>query len=166
MTYSTSVDVTNIPQTRALLARFEPDLLKQLDRRITAVARNLKTGAQARFGATGVAGAGYRIRTRTGKGKFVKSVTTTQGSVSPGERWSSSPGVLAAVLELANAVRDAKPQNVERTRNMLATLRARYGEPGRFLWAEWDDQETQAMADVERTILDVEAEYSARLKGA
>ena len=49
---------------------------------------------------------------------------------------------------------------------MLATLRARYGEPGRFLWAEWDDQETQAMADVERTILDVEAEYTARLKGA
>jgi hypothetical protein len=72
--------------------------------------------------------------------------------------------VLAAIFEFANGVRDARPQNVQRTKSMIATLTARYGEPGRFLWAAWDERTVASLAAVGAEIKAVEAEYSKRLK--
>lgn len=164
--YSTEVDVASVAQTRALLTRFEPDLLKRLDRRLTRVASIVKAGAQSRFERTGASGAAYRIRTRNQKGRFIKSVTTAPGSASGGEKWSGEPGVLAAILELMAGVRDAQPQNVPRTKNLISTLTSRYGSPGRFLWDSWDEHEAVAMQDVESAIREAEEEYSARMEGA
>lgn len=163
LTYSTEVE---LGQTRSLLAQFEPDLLRRLDRRLTRAARSVKAGAQSRFEATGATGTAFRVRTRTRKGKRIVSVTTTPGSVSPGERWSSSPGVLAAIFELAAGVRDAKPQNVKRTQNLIATLNAKYGAPGRFAWDSWDEHKDVTLRDVAAAIAETEREYSARMKGA
>ena len=161
---ASAVDVTGLPQTRDLLRRFEPDLLKRLDSRLNAVARDLRGGAQASFERTGASGSAYSIRTRTRAGGSSKAVTTAPGSVGRGERWSSKPGVLASVFELAAAVRDSRPQNVQRTRSLIATLNARYGAPGRFLWDAWDDRKEKAMASIKAEIEAVEAEYTARLR--
>jgi len=158
-----AVDVANLTETRALLARFEPDLLKRLDRRLSAVARELKAGAQARFSATGADGSAYRVTSRARRGGFSKGVTTERGSVGPRQKWSSEPGVLATIFELANGVRDAKPENIARTRSLIDTLNARYGPPGRFLWREWDASGDRYMEQVDAEIKAVEAEYSARL---
>jgi hypothetical protein len=158
-----AVDVAGIPQTRALLARFEPDLLKRLDRRLNVIARRLKAGAQANLAATGVTGNGYRVRTRARVGRFSKSVIASGGGYTE-THWGDTPGVLAAIFEFANGVRDSQPQNVPRTKSLIATLNAKYGQPGRFLWAAWDEQKVASLAAVETEIKAVEAEYTARMR--
>jgi len=159
-----SVNVTGLVETRALLKRFEPDLLKRLDARLNAVARDLKSGAEASFARTGAGGSAYRMRTRSKATGFVKSVTASGGSVSPGQKWSSSPGVLAAIFEFADGVRSSKPENVARTKSLIATLNSRYGSTGRFLWAAWDERKESALASIKTEVEAVEAEYTARLR--
>ncbi len=75
-----TAEIIGIDQTRNLLGRFEPDLLKRLDRRLTGVARKLKAAGQANFARTGASGSAYQIRTRKKASGFVKSVTTVGGS--------------------------------------------------------------------------------------
>ena len=72
--------------------------------------------------------------------------------------------MLAAIFEFANAVRDAQPQNIPRTKSLIATLNAKYGGPGRFLWQTWDEEGLSAMAEVNAAIHAVESEYTARLR--
>lgn len=164
--YAAHVDVSDLAQTRALLKRLEPDLLKRLDQQLNAVARDLRSGAQSRFAQTGADGDAYVVRSRNRVSGFSKSVAARGGSVGAGEKWSTEPGVLAAIFEFANGVRNAQPQNVARTQSLIATLNARYGSPGRFLWSAWDAKSSTYMADVEAAIAAVEAEYSARLGAA
>jgi hypothetical protein len=152
-----------LTETRALLRRFEPDLLKRLDLRVSLVARKLKSGAQANFEQTGASGDAYRIRTRNRVYGFSKSVSADFGSVGAREHWSTEPGVLAAIFELANGVRNSLPQNVQRTKSLIATLNSRYGSPGRFLWQAWDDISAASLASIVTEIKDVEAEYTARM---
>lgn len=161
---ASAIDVTGLPETRNLLRRFEPDLLKRLDSHLNAVARDLCNEAQVNFSATGVRGSAYRVKSKTRAGGFSKAVTTMPGSVGRGERWSSEPGVLASIFELANAVRDSKPQNIQRTRSLIATLNARYGRPGRFLWEAWDESKDEALGSIKAEVEAIEAEYSARLR--
>ena len=161
---ASAVEVSGLTETRALLKQFEPDLLKRLDLRLTVVARDLKSGAQSNLEKTGVSGSAYTIRTRNRVSGFSKSVKADFGSVAPREKWSSDPSVLAAIFEFANGVRDARPQNVQRTKSLIATLNARYGEPGRFLWAAWDERKVAALASVDAEIKAVEAEYTERLR--
>lgn len=158
-----AVEVVGLAETRGLLARFEPDLLRRLNREVTAEAKALQQSAQANISGTGMAGDAYRIKRSTRPMGFSVSVIARKGTVGRGERWSSSPGVLAAVLEFAEGVRDARPENLTRTTNMLATLRARYGAPGRFLWDAWDGMKEASQAQLRATVAEIEAEYSARL---
>lgn len=158
------VNTEGITETRALLRRFEPDLLKRLDRRVTLVARELQSGAQANFEGTGASGTAYRIRTRARPSGFSKAVTAAAGSVGARAHWSSEPGLLAAIFELANGVRNSLPQNVQRTKSLIATLNSRYGSPGRFLWQKWDDISAASLASIATEIKDVEAEYTARMR--
>lgn len=159
---SYEVNVEDLSATRYLLKKFGPDVLKRLDRELTSVARQLKGSAEASFARTGASGA-YMIRTTNRAGSFTKGVTTRAGSVSRGERWSSSPGVLAAVFEFAQNVRNAKPQNVARTRAMLETLSRKYGKPGRFLWDAWDAMSNAALARVHGAVETAERDLSEEL---
>jgi hypothetical protein len=160
---STAIDLAGLPETRRLLRRFEPDLLRRLDAKMNATARDLRSAAQANFARTGAGGSAYRIISRSRIDGFSKSVTTQGGSVAPRQKWSSEPGVLAAIFELMASPRDARPQNVPRVRSLIATLNERYGTPGRFLWEAWDDSEGGYEEEVHAEIRAVEAEYSARL---
>jgi len=161
---STAIDLANMPQTRALLRQFEPDLLRRLDSKLNSVARDLKAGAQANFERTGASGTAYRIRSRSRIDGFSKSVMAAGGSVARGQKWSTEPGVLAAIFELMNGPRDARPQNVPRVRSLIATLNERYGTPGRFLWEQWDDAGDGYLSEIDDAVRAVEAEYSARLR--
>lgn len=162
--YSTNVDVAGVSATRNLLRQMEPDLLRRLDRRLNVVANRVKSVAQAKFERTGATGTAYRVRTRTRRGSFVKSIATVPGSVPRGQKWSSEPGVLASVFELANAVRDARPENVRRTQSLIETLNAKYYSPGRFLWSAWDDEGDRAQTDVEDAVREAEIEYTRRME--
>lgn len=157
------VEIVGLLETRGLLAKFEPDLLKRLDATLTVVAKDLQVGAQQNLAVTGIASRAYRVRSRNRIHGFSKGVTTVKGSVAANQHWSDEPGVLARVFEFAENVRNAQPQNVARTRSMLDTLRAKYGEPGRFLWTEWDQIKGPSMATVHEEIRAIEAEYTERM---
>lgn len=161
---ASAVHVEGLMETRALLKKFEPDLLKRLNLRVGAVARNLRSGAQTNLEKTGASGSAYRVRTSNRVSGFSKAVTTVSGSVGPREKWSSKPGVLAAILESAKGVRDSQPQNVQRTKSLIATLNSRYGPPGRLLWPAWRDRSVAGLASIHAEIKAVEAEYTARLR--
>jgi len=161
---TSAVNVEGLTETRALLKKFEPDLLKRLNLRTGAVARDLQSGAQANFDKTGGGGPAYRIRTRNRVSGFSKSVLADMGSVSSKERWGTDPSVLAAIFEFARGVRNSQPQNVQRTKSLIATLNSRYGPTGRFLWQAWDDRKGVALASIDAEIKAVEAEYTARLR--
>jgi hypothetical protein len=161
---TTAIDLAGLPETRRLLRLFEPDLLKRVDAKMNATARDLKAGAQAKFSHTGAAGNAYRVITRNRVDGYSKSVTTVSGSVARGQKWSTEPGVLAAIFELMAAPRDAMPQNVPRVRSLIQTLNERYGTPGRFLWEAWDDSEGGYTEEIAAEIKAVEAEYTARLR--
>jgi hypothetical protein len=160
---ASAVEIKGLTQTRGLMLKFEPDLLKRMDATLNAVARDLKGGAQANFAETGAGGNAYRIKTSNRVSGFSKSVTTVPGNVGRGEKWSSEPGVLAAIFETAKGVRDSQPQNVARTKSLIATLTARYGAPGRFLWPAWRDRSAAAKATISAEITALESEYTARL---
>ena len=157
------VQTKGLVETRALLKEFAPDLLKRLNVRVGLVARNLRDAADSAFSFTGVGGGAYRIKTRSRVNKVSVSVIAKAGGVSAGERWSDQPGVLASIFELANGVRDSQPQNVKRTQSLIATLNAKYGGPGRFLWSSWDDQKAASLASIDAEIRAVEAEYTERM---
>ena len=159
-----AIDVANIPQTRGLLARFEPDLMKRLDSRLGAVTRDIKSGAQALFERTGATGTAYRVKSRNSVGRSRSRSRPSPAACSAGEKWSSEPGVLAAIFELMAAPRDAQPQNVERVRSLIRTLNERYGTPGRFLWETWDERGEGALKEVDAAVREAEAEYTARLR--
>lgn len=161
---ASAVEVTGLFETRALLKQMEPDLLKRLDVRLTAIATDLKLDAQQDFEKTGATGSAFRVQTRNNLRGFTKSVRTMPGRNVPGEKWSRQPGLLAAIFEFANAVRAARPENVQRTRSMLATLNERYGPPGRFLWQSWDERKVPALASIDAEIRSLEAEYTERLR--
>jgi hypothetical protein len=160
---SLAVSTEHLTETRQLLRKFDPDLLKRLDAVTQIAARRLKAGAESTFNKTGALG-GYRIATRRSYAVTSTVVTTARGSVPRGERWSTAPGVLAAIFELMAGVRDAMPQNVKRVMSLVETLEARYGSPGRFLWDTWDYQKAETMAEIGAGIRALEDEYTAKLR--
>lgn len=160
---SLEVNIEDVAATRALLKQLGPDILKSLDRELTTVARQLKSAAESNFARTGASGSAYMIRTSNRAGSFTKGVTSRGGSVARGQRWSDQPGVLAAVFEFADGISKARPQNVARTRAMLATVTARYGRPGRFLWEAWDGMSSGALARVHGAVEAAENDLTERL---
>lgn len=157
-----SVEIDGLLETRHLLKTLRPDMLRELNRRVSGVQRRLKSGAQAKFSVTGH-NADYRVFSRTRSDGFARGVHLGPGQVARGERWSTNANVLANVFEFAANVRDAKPQNVARTQSMLATISARFGEPGRFLWSAWDDIRAESMEDIRTGVKSVEDGLSKEL---
>lgn len=136
-----SVQVDGLVTARNLLKQLDANVLKQMDRELTSVAREVQANAAINLASLSPHSAGaYRVRTTNRQTGFSKSITTTAGTVAKGERWSSKPGALAAIFEFAEKPSGAKPQNVARTQKMIATVasRAPRPEPGRFLWAAYD----------------------------
>lgn len=160
----TTIVVDGLETTRSLLKDLDATALKQVDKEVTAVARDLKGAAAASFSRMySGADAAYTIRTRNRRDSYSKSVTTTGGTVARGERWSSQPGVLAAVMEFAANVRTANPATQARTRKMLDTVTARYGSPGRFLWDAWDAMRPDLETRVTRYVEQMEASLQRAL---
>ncbi len=74
---TTAIDLAGLPETRRLLRRFEPDLLKRLDAKMSAAPRrDLRPAPRRNFSPTGAGGNAYRIITRNRIDGFSKSVTT------------------------------------------------------------------------------------------
>lgn len=159
----TDVDVKGLVIARQLLKDLEPDALKQLDRELTSVAREVQ--ANASIGLASISshsGSAYVLRTRNRQSGFSKAISTAPGTVAKGARWSSQPGALAAILEFAAKPSKAKPENVARTRKMIATVAsmAPRREPGRILWASYDAMKPDVEDRSKAVVAKIEAELN------
>lgn len=69
----------------------------------------------------------------------------------------------AAILEFAgSASRGLTPQGM----SLIETLDARYGTPGRFIWASWDASSRAVESAVEAAVKDTGANAQAKLNAA
>ena len=112
---ATAIDRRQASRRRArLLARFEPDLLKRLDSRLNAVARESSRPAPRRtFERTGASGNAYRVRIAKPRRRLLEvGHDQVRQRVARARSGRAEPGVLAAIFELMAASRDAQPQNV------------------------------------------------------
>jgi hypothetical protein len=81
----------------------------------------------------------------------------TSGLATFGIRWNHAD---ALVVEMSGR----GPVPTEKGRQMVASLSARYGLPGRFLWKAYIQHETEVLANVEKLIKDVMRQVQDRLR--
>jgi hypothetical protein len=160
---TTDVEVDGLVYVRQLMRDLEPAALKEFDRELTSIAKEIQAGAQANFSRTGDTRSAFSVRTRNRQSGFVKSVTTAGGSVNRGERWGTVPGVIASVIEFAEHASGATPKYKARTEKMLATLTRRYGAPGRNLWEAYDSMSPDLQARAKATVARLEAQLKEAL---
>jgi len=154
---SLEIAINGLDQTVAALKAFEPDLLKSMNREIRGIVNVLKGAAEAKYSATG-GGAGYAIRSSSRGKKVGMRVMAINSTGSSGSAWSTE-GRLSAILEFYGKA-GSKSQQAQ---TCTATLNARYGAPGRFLWSAWDEQKGSAVPAIEAAVHKAETQLQASL---
>jgi len=154
---SLEISIKGLDQTVAALKAFEPDVLKAMNREIRGVVNVLRGAATGKYSATG-GGAGYALRSSSRGKKVGMRVTAIHSTGSSGSAWSSE-GRLSAILEFYGKA-GSKSQQAQ---TCTATLNARYGQPGRFLWSSWDEQKGSAIPAIEAAVRKAETQLQATL---
>jgi hypothetical protein len=148
--------VGGVKATIAALRNLAPDVKREMDREIRSVMTTIKAGAESRY----PAGA-WSVKLNA------KRLFGSVEAIGGGERadtWrDSGPGVKAAVFEFAGKY---QPGKTPQAKAMIASLNARYGSPGRFLWDSWDENKTRALAQIKTAVLRAESELQTRLDSA
>ena len=151
----TNVQILGVKATVTALRAFEPEVLKGMNKQIRASMTRVRDGAKAKY-----PGGSWSVRVN--QSKILGQVVTSGGKATGS--WGTSPGgVRAAVFEfLGTSYGGKRPQVV----NAIRSLNARYGRPGRFLWASWEQHGPAVLADIERSVRTAESELQARLDAA
>lgn len=151
---SSNIRVENVKETITALAAFEPEIHKRLNVQIRKAMGRIKTRAQGKY----PAGA---WQVQLNKKRILGSIRTTPGSSLDATRWGeAAPGVRAAIFEFAGSrSAGATPQ----ARGLIKSLNARYGQPGRFLWAAWDEQGNAVLEEIRASVKSAERELQSRL---
>lgn len=84
------------------------------------------------------------------------------------ERQSRSPFQLKIQQKArgGSIIEFAATPRTDQGRSLVATLDARYGAPGRIMWAAWDAKKTQFEDDIKAAVLRVDREIQAALDQA
>lgn len=148
MTGQNLVTVAGVNTTVTTLRAIDRTLAVQFNRTIRAAANQVRDAARARAPVrTGAMRRGIVVRkgraTATDTGWRITSLTP-QG----------------AIFELA------AQGHTKQGKALVAGLTARYGPPGRFIWAAWDAQAADTFRAIRAAIVEAEATIQARLGGA
>lgn len=151
------IDVIGVRATVRALKAFAPDVSRRLVKEIRQSLNIIKARAQGKYplGMWNV---------RVNNKNMLGTVVAASGGGAPAGRWSdASPGVRAAVFEFAGSTTNgASPQ----AQGMIEALTRRYGTPGRFLWAAWDEAGKQVLAEIEASVKAAERDLQASLDSA
>lgn len=140
------VTATGIRSAQDTLKALDPALSKGLDRDIRGAVNDVR--GKARSLAPSRTGALRRgIVTRKGSAR-------KRGAVAWQVRSGTRQG---GILEFAQV------GHTPRGRSLVATLAARYGSPGRFVWQAWDDTKSGVYSRIRATVLATEDLINARL---
>lgn len=153
---SSNIQIVGVKETIAALRAFEPDLAKAMNKQIRQILTQVRSAAQAKYSAG-------RWTIRVNQSKILGQISAAGGSVSPAG-WGASPGgVRAGIFEfLGTNYSGRRPQVL----GAIASLNARYGTPGRFLWSAWDQVGKDVLSQIARVVAAAEQELQARLDAA
>lgn len=157
-----NIKVEGVAQTMKALRDFEPDLYKEMGKSIRASMRLLRDTASRRR-PEGVYKATTSLLNKKGPrgsvtataGSGAMSVSDYLNAQGSSEKWDAP--LRSVIFEFA--------QNAQRPgmRAAIASFNARYGSPGRFLWAAYDDIGEYVESDIERAIRDAERTLQSNL---
>ena len=150
-----SINVTGVRQTAAALKAFTPDVHKEMNKAIRQALNWTKDAAQTKYPKG-------NWTVRINKKKILGSISTAGGSSAAS--WAdASPGVRAAIFEFAGS---AGPGKSPQAAAMIDSLTARYGTPGRFLWAAWDDTSDMVLDSIRMVVKNAERKLQTHLDAA
>lgn len=147
-----NIQITGVKQTIAALQAFDPEIKKTLTKQIREALATTRTRAIGKYprGAWSI---------NVNQKKILGSIVARSGARAV--RWGDSdPGVRAAIFEFAGST---QPGKTPQARAMIASLNARYGQPGRFLWSAWDETGAGVLNDIQTAVRGAERELQARL---
>lgn len=155
MPANVSIDVRNVDQVKRVLRIVEPELAKEMTVRFreagSVIAREARAKTPRRTGASR-----RSIRVYQGGKKI--------GSGSRGRRRLAGFRVIqrakgGSIIEFAKNAPSGKKQAISLVKN----LSAKYGEPGRFMWAAYDRNKAEVDGKFQSAVRDAEAKLNAKL---
>lgn len=151
----TNIEIQGVKQTVRALKAFTPAVHRALNKEIKRSLEIVKQRALARYPK-----GEYNVRVNT-KNLLGTVVAASGGAGGGWKRWDDAPGgVRAAIFEFAGSQGDgATPQ----AQGLIESLSRRYGQPGRFLWAAWDESGKQVLAEIKAAVLRAERDLQATL---
>ncbi len=142
-----------IERTRRLLRQLAPECLAAVDAKLKQAGGEVTGEANSRIatlaethGTASPRSAGsYRTQVNA---KGIRITTRARG---------------AAIIEFAGKLNPTG--KTERGRSLIATLNDRYGEPGRIIWAAWDERSEGTMAAIQEIVIEAEKALQAAIEG-
>lgn len=153
----TNIRITGVKQTILALKAFEPTLYKELNREIKSSLQTVKDRAKGKY-------PGGNWNVRVNNKNLLGTVVATSAGGGGWTRWGDAPpGVKAAIFEFAgSSTAGETPQSA----GLIKSLTARYGTPGRFLWAAWDEVGKSVLSEIEGSVHRAERDLQGRLDAA
>lgn len=158
-----NIRIVGVRATINALRDFTPSVEAALHSTIIDVLNRVRHGAQARY----PRGSWIVGRNRKKLLGYVAARAGGGGWGRTGGPWRGlrqlAPGTRAAVLEfIGSKYAGNRPQVV----GLLRTLDSRYGSPGRFLWASWDEHGKGVLRDIADAVRVAERDLQATLDAA
>lgn len=152
----TNIQITGVKETVAALKAFQPEIAKRLNSEIRKSVGKVKARALSRYPS-----GSYSLTLNNRK--ILGSVTASAGG-DRSKRWGdSSGGIRAAIFEFAGK---NQPGKTPQAQGLIKHLNEKYGQPGRFLWAAWDDVGRGVLRDIESSVKAAERDLQASLDSA
>lgn len=148
-----SIEVTGVKATIRALEVFAPEIRERLNKNIREALATTNIRAKGHFpqGAWVV---------RINKKKLLGTIMAKPGNRVDNKWGDSDPGVKAAIFEFAGSrTSGATPQS----KGLIASLNRRYGQPGRFLWAAWDETGKDVLDRIRTAMLAAERDLQSKL---
>jgi len=134
------IDVSQLERVQLQLSQFDPQLRRELNKRLRKAADVVRAEASATVRS--------RATTHSRSSRRTASSYRVQVRAKGIRVIGSTPG--AAILEFAGKA--SGEGRTARGRTLIRTLNERYGQPGRVLWAAFDRHKEQVEADVREAV--------------
>lgn len=149
----TAIEVTGVRKTVRALKEFTPEIHKAMNKSIRESLKFTKETAQSKY-----PNGAWSLRVNQTR---ILGQIAASGGVRDSKHWgNSSPGVKAAIFEFAGSSQAGRSPGA---RGLINSLNFRYGSPGRFLWAAWDETGKAVLQDIRLTVQSAERKLQAHL---
>ncbi|MDE2100150.1 MAG: hypothetical protein KGL39_23040 [Patescibacteria group bacterium] len=158
MVQGNTIEVTGVRETIAALAAFTPEIKKGLNATIRAALQQTRDRARSIY-----PNGDWAVRVT--KKNLLGTIAARGGQgADPKKSWSALPGgARAGVFEfIGTRYAGNRPQ----VQGLINSLNARYGQPGRFLWASWESTGEDVLATIRDATLIAEARLQESLNAA